>query len=83
MGEKSEEHCLMVHGKNSLEVQSDTQSDDSSSSYCYGCLEVQSLNLELAQKLENFLKKHNLLKEDNLVLKNELKDLCSNFELVL
>ena len=81
--EKSEEQCLMVQGKNSLEVQSDSHIDDSSSSYCHGCFEVQTLNMELAQKLENLLEKHDLLKEDNLVLKNELKDLCSNFELVL
>ena len=52
--DKSDEHCLMVQGKNSLEVQLDSQLDDSSSSYCYGCLEVQNLNVELATKLENF-----------------------------
>ena len=73
----------MVKGNNSLEVQSDTQLDDCSSSYCDGCLEAQTLNMELATKLENFLEKHKLLKEDNLVLKNKLKDLCSNFELTL
>ena len=83
MREKSDDHCLMVQGKNSLEVQSDSQIDDSSSSYCYGCLEVQNLNVELATKLEIFLKKHNLLKKKNLELKEEIKYLCSNFELIL
>ena len=61
--DKSEEHCFMVQGKNSLEVQSNSQIDDSSSSYCYGCLEVQNLNVELATKLEKFLKKHEVLKK--------------------
>ena len=56
--DKSDEHCLMVQGNDSLEVQSDSQLDDSSSSYCHGSFEVQTLNMELAQKLEIFLKKH-------------------------
>ena len=67
--DKSDEHCLMVQGKNSLEVQSDSQLDDCSSSYCDGCLEAQTLNMELATKLENFLEKHNLLKKNNLELR--------------
>ena len=75
--DKSDEHCLIVQGNDSLEVQSESQLDDSSSSYCYGCLEAQTLNMELATKLDNFLEKHKLLKEDNLVLKNELKNLLS------
>ena len=59
----SDEHCLMVQGKDSLEVQSKSQLDDSSSSYCYGCFEVQNLNVEFATKLEKFLKKYELLKK--------------------
>jgi len=73
----------MVQGNDSLEVYSDSQLDDSSSSYCYGCLEVQTLNMELAKKLEIFLKKHDLLKKNNFELKEEIKDLCSSFELIL
>ena len=81
--DKSDEHCLMVQGKDSLEVQSVSQLDDSSSSYCYGCLEVQNLNVELASKLEKFLEKHELLKKKNFDLKEEMRDLCSTFESVL
>ena len=73
----------MVQGKNSLEVQSDSQLDNSSSSYCYGCFEVQNLNVELASKLEKFVEKHNLLKEKHFDLQKEMKDLCSTFETVL
>ena len=73
----------MVQGKDSLEVQSDSQLNDCSSSYCYGCLEVQNLNVELATKLEIFLEKHDSLKKKHLELKEEMKDLCSTFESVL
>jgi len=79
----SEEHCLMVQGKNSLEVQSESQLDDCSSSYCHGCFEVQKLNVELASKLENFVEKHDSLQKKHFDLKEEMKDLCSTFELVL
>ena len=61
----TDEHCLMVQGKDSLEVHSDSQLEDSSSSYCYGCFEVQNLNVELASKLEKFVEKHNLLKHQS------------------
>ena len=81
--DKSDERCLMVQGNDSLEVQSETQLDYSSSSYCYGCLEVQNLNVELVSKLENFLQKHNLLKKKHFDLKEEMKDLCSSFEVIL
>ena len=70
----------MVQGNDSLEVHSDTQLDDSSSSYCYSCLEAQTLNMELATKFEIFLEKHKLLKKDNLVLKEENKNLSSRLE---
>ena len=79
----SDEHCLMVQGKNSLEVQSESQLDDCSSSYCYGCLEVQNLNVELATKLEIFLEKHDSLKKKHFELKEEMKDLCSTCESIL
>ena len=79
----SDEHCLKVQGKDSLEVLSESYLDDSSNSYCYGCLEVQNLNVELATKLEKFLEKHELLKKKNFDLKEEMKDLCSTFESVL
>jgi len=79
----SEEPCFMVHGNDSHEVQSDSQLDDCSSSYCYGCGEVQTLNVELTSKLEIFLEKHELLKKKHFDVKEELKDLCSTFETVL
>ena len=53
----SDERCLMVQGNDSLEVQLETQLDASTSSYCYGCLEVQTINVELATKCENFFGK--------------------------
>jgi len=81
--DNSEERCLMVHGNDSHEVHSDSQLDDSSSSFCHGCGEVQTLNMELAQKLEKFLEKHESLKKKNIVLKEELNDLCTSFETVL
>ena len=73
----------MVQGKNSLEVQSESQLDDCSSSFCYGCFEVQNLNVELATKLEKFLEKHELLTKKNFDLKEEMEDLCSSFESIL
>ena len=79
----SDEQCLMVQGKDSLEVHSDSQLEDSSSSYCHGCFEVQNLNVELASKLEKFVEKHNLLKEKHFDLQKEMKDLCSTFETIL
>jgi len=79
----SEEHCFMVQGKDSLEVNSDSQLDDSSSSFCHGCFEVQNLNVKLASKLENFVEKHNSLKKMHFELKEEKTDLCSTFETIL
>ena len=60
--DESDERCFMVQGNDSLEVQPETQLDASTSSYCYGCLEVQTINVELATKCENFLEKYDLLK---------------------
>ena len=48
---ESETQCFMIQGNDSLEVQSDTQLDASSNSYCNECLEAQAMNDELAKKL--------------------------------
>jgi len=47
--DKSDEHCFMVQGNDSLEVQSDTLLDASSSSYCNNCMDAQVMNDELAK----------------------------------
>ena len=49
----SEERGFVVYGNDSHEVQSDSQIDDSSNSFCYSCGEVQTLNVELASSLKN------------------------------
>ena len=60
--DKSDEHYFMVQGNDSLEVQSETQLDASSSSYCNECMDAQALNDELAKNCENLISKYKLLK---------------------
>ena len=81
--DKSDEHCFMVQGNNSLEVQSESQLDASSSSYCNECLEAQAMNDELAKNCENLISKYKLLKKDSHGLKEENKNLSYRIEIVL
>ena len=81
--DESDECCFMVQGNDSLEVHSDTQLDASTSSYCNECLEAQAMNNELAKICENLISKYKLLKKNNLVLKEENKNLSSRLDLVL
>ena len=79
--DESDECCFMVQGNNSLEVQSETQLDASSSSYCNECLDAQAMNDELAKNCENLISKYKLLKKKNLALKEENKSLSSDLRL--
>ena len=45
--DKSDERCFMAQGNDSLEVQSETQLDAITSSYCNECLEAQAMNDDL------------------------------------
>ena len=61
---ESEQHCYMVQGNDSLEVNSETQLDDddaSSSSNDY--VDPNVLNEELSIVCEKLLEKYNLLKK--------------------
>ena len=71
--DKSDERCFMVQGNDSLEVQSKTQLDASTSSYCNECMDAHALNDELAKNCENLISKYKLLKKDNFGLKEESK----------
>jgi len=82
-GEESDQRCFMVKGNDSLEVYSDTQLDNSTSSSCNECMDAYALNNELAIRCEKLLERHNLLKNKSLALKEENKDLCSKLDMVL
>jgi len=58
-GEESDQRCLMVQGNDSLEVYSDTQLDNSTSSSCNECVDAHALNNELAIGSEKFYKNIN------------------------
>ena len=73
----------MVQGNDSLEVHSDTQLDDSTSSYCNECMDAHTLNNELDKNCENLISKYKLLKKDSFGLKEENKDLSSKLEIAL
>ena len=81
--DKSDEYCFKVQGNDSLEVQSETQIDASTSSYCNECLEAHAMNDELAKNCENLISKYKLLKKESLGLKEENKNLSSRLEIVL
>ena len=81
--DKSDEHCFIVQENDSLEVQSKTQLNANSSSYCNECMEAQAINNELAKRCEKLLEKYKLLKKDNIGLKEENKNLSSTLENVL
>ena len=52
----------MVQGNDSLEVNSDTQLDDSASSFCDDNMNAHALNEELSILCENLLSKYKVLK---------------------
>ena len=57
-GGESEQACYMVQGNDSLEVNSDTQLDDSASSSGDGYMDADTLNEELSIVCENLLEKY-------------------------
>ena len=61
----------MVQGNDSLEVNSDTQLDDASSSCSDDYVDADALNEELSIVCENLLQKYQLLKKKSLKLKEE------------
>ena len=64
-GGESEQHCYMVQGNDSLEVHSDTQLDNASSSFDeHDSMDADALNEELSIVCENLLEKYNFEKEN-------------------
>ena len=63
IGDESNQHCYMVQGDDSLEVNSKTQLDDSASSSGDDYVDADALNEELSLVCENLLEKYQLLKK--------------------
>ena len=80
--EEFNQACFMVQGNDSLEINSDTQLDDSSSSSCDDNMDADALNEELSIVCENLLEKYKVLKK-SLKLKEENKDLFSKLHMTL
>ena len=74
-GEESDQHCFMVQGNDSLEVNSDTQLDDSSSS-CDENMDADALNEELSIVCEKLLEKYQVLKKRIRIYFQNLIWLC-------
>jgi len=62
-GHKADQACFMVQGNDFLEVNSDTQLDDSATSLGDDNMDVDVLNEELSLFCENLLEKYKLLKK--------------------
>ena len=83
-GDESEQHCCMVQGNDSLEVNSDTHLDDCASSSCSDdYVDADALNEELSLVCENLLEKYQLLKKKTFELNKENKDLSCKLDLIL
>ena len=65
-GDESDESCYMVQRNDSLEVNSDTHLDDSTSSSGYDSMDGDALNEELSIVCENLLEKNNSWKRKTL-----------------
>ena len=74
--DESEQTCYMVQGNDSLEVNSETQLDDSASSSSNDYMDADALNEELFIVCENLLEKYQVLKKKSTKLNKENKDLC-------
>jgi len=61
--DETEQTCYMVQGNDSLEVNSDTQLDDSASSSGDDYMDADALNEELSLVCENLLEKYQVLKK--------------------
>ena len=71
--DESEQHCYMVQGNDSLEVNSDTQLDDSASSSGDDYVDPDTLNEELSIVCENLLQKYQLLKKKTFKIKKKIR----------
>ena len=75
--------CYMVQGNDSLEVNSDTQLDDSASSSGNDYVDADALNEEFSIVCEKLLEKYKVLKKKSFGLKEENKNLSSKLDIVL
>ena len=64
--DESEQACYMVQGNDSLEINSDTQLDDSASSFGDDYMDADALNEELSIICENLFEKYQVLKRKAL-----------------
>jgi len=67
--DESEQACYMVQENDSLEVNSDTQLNDSASSSCNDYVDADALNEELSIVCEKLLEKYKVLKKKSFGLK--------------
>ena len=74
-GDESDQACFMVQEIDSLEVNSDTQLDDSATSSIDldSSMNAHALNEELSMFCENLLSKYKVLKSKSFDLKRENK----------
>ena len=70
-GEESDQRCFMAQGNDSLEVNSDTQLDDSSS--CDEYIDADTLNEELSIVCEKLLEKYKVLKNKSFKLNKKMR----------
>ena len=81
--DESDQYCYMIQGNDSVEVNSDTQLDDSASSSSDDYVDADALNEELSIICENLLEKYQLLKKKTFKIKEENKNLSSKLDIVL
>ena len=81
--EEFEQACYMVQGNDSLEVYSESQLDDCTSSSGDDIMDADGLSEELSIVCENLLAKYKVLKKKSFKLKEENKDLFSKLNMVL
>ena len=81
--DESDQHCYMIQGNDSLEVNLKTQLDDNASSSGDDYVDADVLNEELSLVYENLLQKYQLLKKKTLKMKEENKDLFSKLDIIL
>ena len=67
-GGESEQHCYMVQGNDSLEVNSETHLDDCASSSDDDHIDADALNEELSNVCEKLLEKYKVLKKKSFGL---------------
>ena len=81
--DESDDACYMVQANDSLEVNSDTQLDNSASSSIDDYVDADALNEELSIVCEKLLEKYQVLKKKNFKIKEENKNLSSKLDITL